>query len=969
MKYCIVYNLFFEERINSWLPNAFLVEQDENGLLRYMDRIANMDTLTSSAIELYDPIHVKLIGLCQELQYDSLEAKYTKTSKKKTTLKDLLNDQKLKNHIFKWLEQKKEEFFLTLIQANCILCKDVKRKVLVENQKIFTHVQSVEPKLFFKKTDDGLEYQMQLDFNGALKNPKDCFIELVSNDPGWILSKNHLYKLEKLNALKLTPFLQKSVIQIPKHLTKTYFEKFIVELIGKVDAEVEGFEVLQEDEIKSVFLQTTFDYIREVWMIELFFDYGSVIFNYADPRTKRTKLTVDESGEVSVQQKIRSAPLEKRYAAILTDLGLVLESNKRFYFEGGCYAVMDWLIRNKTEISKEIEIPVQKLDEKELVLEQVGLSLSTHQGKDWFDVKGVVKVGEVNIPFSSLVKNLRTGERLFPLKDGRFFLIPEEWFNTYKDLASYGEEGEGVIRMPKSHLKRFNESDQELVKIVRDNKFGQNQNIDLPDGLQAELRPYQKDGYRWLTEHYHQGLGACLADDMGLGKTLQTLAALLYARAQKRSHVKNKAIIGQPRDLFSSDPEADMGHDFLALIVLPSSLVFNWKNEIMKFCPSLKVIEFTGMDRHERVKYFSQYDVILTSYGVALRDHSLLQNFQFDYIVLDESQRIKNRASKTFKLLFDLPAKNKISLSGTPIENSLSDLWSQMEFINPKILGSYDFFKKRFLKPIKGVDNEDSIRELKEIIRPFILRRTKEEVTIDLPELTETVYYCEMEEDQRTMYEKEKSAARNLLLNIDGQSMQQKFVLLSSLTRLRQIANHPLLVERDGHFTSGKFQEVVDSMLTIIGSGHKIILFSSFTKHLDLFEKWLEEKSISFVVLTGETKIEEREKNVQIFQQDDSVRIFLISIKAGGTGLNLTAADYIFILDPWWNPFVEKQAIARAHRIGQLKPVQVLRFIVKDSIEEKIQMLQEEKRQMSEALIDEHAMPDWIGEYLPELLA
>ncbi|MBK9960991.1 MAG: DEAD/DEAH box helicase [Saprospiraceae bacterium] len=330
---------------------------------------------------------------------------------------------------------------------------------------------------------------------------------------------------------------------------------------------------------------------------------------------------------------------------------------------------------------------------------------------------------------------------------------------------------------------------------------------------------------------------------------------------------------------------------------------------------------------------------------------------------------LKNRGSKAFKLLFGLRTKNKISLSGTPIENSLSDLWSQMEFINPKILGSYEFFKKRFLKPMKATGNGSSIHELKEIIRPFILRRTKEEVALDLPELTETVYYCDMEDDQRAMYEKEKSAARNLILNIDGQSMQQKFMLLSSLTRLRQIANHPTLVNSDENFTSGKFQEVTDSILTIVGSGHKIILFSSFTKHLDLFEAWLEESKISFVSLTGETKMEQREKNVKIFQEDESIKIFLISIKAGGTGLNLTAADYIFILDPWWNPFVEKQAIARSHRIGRHKPVQVLRFIVKDSIEQKIQILQEEKKQLSEALIDENVMPEWIGEYLPELLA
>ncbi|MBK6574373.1 MAG: ATP-dependent helicase [Saprospiraceae bacterium] len=969
MKYCIVYNLHFDERLGTWFPSAFIVELDEDGKLRYMDRVANMDTLSTFGNELNQTDHVKLIALCQELQYENIELKFTKSSKKKTTLKDLLADQKLKIHIFKWLDQKKEEFFRKLIQADFIICKEIKRKVLVENLRLHSHLKPVEPKLFFKKTADGLDYSLQLDFEGKYINPMDCSIELLSNDPGWILKKNHLYRLEKLNALKLLPFLQKPIIQIPKHLTKTYFEKFIVELIGKVDAEVEGFEVIQEHEIKKAFIQSSYDFIKSVWMIELYFDYGAVVFNYADPRTKRTKLSVDESGEVSVQQKIRSLQSEDAMAKVLVRLGLALESNKRFYIDGGPYAVFEWLIRHKAELSKEIEVPFQKVDEMELVLEEAGISLSTEPGKDWFDVKGVISIGEVSIPFSSLIKNIRSGERFYPMKDGRFFLIPEEWFSTYHDLAVYGEDGEDYVRMPKSHFNRFSETEAERVDVSAVNHVSSNKIQTLPAGLQATLRPYQMDGYRWLVEHYEQGLGACLADDMGLGKTLQTLAALFYAREQSKSIKRTEKIKGQPRDLFNNFSEAEDDQDFLALIVLPTSLVFNWKNEIKRFCPTLKVLEYIGTDRFQSVKHFSQYDLILTSYGVAIRDYNLLQSIQFDYIVLDESQRIKNRGSKAFKLLFGLHTKNKISLSGTPIENSLSDLWSQMEFINPKILGSYEFFKKRFLKPMKATGNGSSIHELKEIIRPFILRRTKEEVALDLPELTETVYYCDMEDDQRAMYEKEKSAARNLILNIDGQSMQQKFMLLSSLTKLRQIANHPSLVNSEENFTSGKFQEVTDSILTIVGSGHKIILFSSFTKHLDLFEAWLEESKISFVSLTGETKMEQREKNVKIFQEDESVKIFLISIKAGGTGLNLTAADYIFILDPWWNPFVEKQAIARSHRIGRHKPVQVLRFIVKDSIEQKIQILQEEKKQLSEALIDENVMPEWIGEYLPELLA
>ena len=348
----------------------------------------------------------------------------------------------------------------------------------------------------------------------------------------------------------------------------------------------------------------------------------------------------------------------------------------------------------------------------------------------------------------------------------------------------------------------------------------------------------------------------------------------------------------------------------------------------------------------------SDYDIILTGYGVVRNDIEKLVKFQFLNVILDESQYIKNPDSQTYKAVIKLNSEQRIVLTGTPVENSLSDLWSQMNFINPGLLGSKKFFKETIQIPIEKDNNEEKAEKLKQMISPFMLRRTKHEVEKDLPELSEQVIYCRMSEQQAKIYESEKSKVRNQLLNSFANPKERSknaIRVIQALTKLRQIANHPALTEDEYEDDSGKFSEIIRAVENITSENHKVIIFSSFVKHLNLFGEAFKKRKIKYSVLTGKTT--KREKEIEDFQTVDDVKVFLISLKAGGTGLNLTAAEYVFISDPWWNPAAEKQAISRAHRIGQNKKVFVYKYISRRTVEEKILSLQKRKQKLADEII------------------
>jgi SNF2 family DNA or RNA helicase len=544
----------------------------------------------------------------------------------------------------------------------------------------------------------------------------------------------------------------------------------------------------------------------------------------------------------------------------------------------------------------------------------------------------LVRFGEFEIPFFKLRNFILAKKKEFTLPNGEIAVIPEEWFTRYSELFTFVEkDGIDGFTLRKHHLVLVQDlTDEGLAKSVMSRKLTKLQNFEkieqfsLPNKLQATLRPYQKAGYDWLNflNEYH--FGGCLADDMGLGKTLQTLS---FLQKQKET---------------SQNP---------SLIVMPTSLIYNWQKEAEKFTPDLKIFVYQGTFREKNTEQFDEYDLVLTSYGVLRIDIDFIKNYRFNYVVLDESQAIKNPSSGIAKAVMQLSSANRLILTGTPLENSTMDLWSQMTFINPGLLGSQAFFRNEFQIPIEKQQDDAKTKKLYSLIKPFMLRRHKSQVATELPEKVESVQYCDMTEEQEHQYEEAKSYYRNLILeHIEEKGMNKsQIVLLQGLTKLRQIANHPKMIDEHYKNASGKYEDVIQKLETIVEEGHKVLIFSQFVKHLSIFRQYFDENKIDYCYLDGSTT--NRQEQVERFQNDDSVKIFLISLKAGGLGLNLTAAEYVFLLDPWWNPAIEAQAIDRAHRIGQKNTVFTYKFITRNSVEEKILSLQRGKKQLFNNLI------------------
>jgi SNF2 family DNA or RNA helicase len=534
--------------------------------------------------------------------------------------------------------------------------------------------------------------------------------------------------------------------------------------------------------------------------------------------------------------------------------------------------------------------------------------------------------------------------------------------------------------------------------------YGQMREMDMPKDFGGTLRPYQKGGFDWFYFLKDNQFGGCLADDMGLGKTIQTLALLQKEREFYLAGLKSPQSLGakvlstaspglpasqlsifdqqtdnaiQPQSanglsaaqqlylqtggiahhstIKPSDKEGIETQTNIrtSLIVVPNSLVFNWYNEARKFTPNLKILVYTGINRIKNAKYFFSYDLVITTYGTVRVDLDIVKEFKFNYIILDESQSIKNATSQVSRAVKQLHAARRLVLTGTPIENSVQELWSQMAFVNPGLLGSLQSFTERFVYPIEKQKDIIKMQQLKAIINPFILRRTKDQVAKDLPAKMEQVVYCEMGTEQAEQYEKVKSYYRNEIIKSLREMGVSKshFTLLQGLTKLRQIANHPRLVNPDFVGECGKFNEVIAMAETALAEGHKVLLFSQFVSQLTIYREWMEKQKIDYCYLDGSMTNEARQKMVNRFQEGE-VPFFLISLKAGGFGLNLTKADYVFMIDPWWNPAVERQAIDRAHRIGQTQNVFIYKFITKDSIEEKILALQEKKKLLADNIIE-----------------
>lgn len=566
------------------------------------------------------------------------------------------------------------------------------------------------------------------------------------------------------------------------------------------------------------------------------------------------------------------------------------------------------------------------------------ISISLKSDIDWFDMEIKISFGDQKVDLKELQKAFLKKSNYVVLGDGTLGVLPEEWMKKFAIYFKTGDVKKNSIQMSNFQFGIIDELYEEmhtkpefLEELYQKKRRLQHiESIDaipVPKTIKATLRDYQQHGLNWLAFLDKNQIGGCLADDMGLGKTLQTIAFLEYLKRKDKNTLPS-------------------------LIIAPTSLVFNWNNEIAKFCPSLKALNFTGVSRMEHRENFNQYDLIISTYGSLLNDVESLKDFKFNYVILDESQAIKNPNSKRYKAVRLLQSNNRLVLTGTPIENNTFDLYAQLNFLNPGLLGNMNHFRNQFSDHIDKEKNVETAHLLNKIISPFILRRTKEQVAKELPDKTESVIFCEMGKEQRQVYDSFKNRYRDYLLNkIDENGVEKsQMYVLEGLTKLRQICNSTALInnEEDYGNYSAKLEILIENIKEKTGK-HKILVFSQFVKMLQIVKTRLEEEQITYEYLDGQTR--NRQENVENFQNNEDVRVFLISLKAGGTGLNLTEADYVFIVDPWWNPAVENQAIDRCYRIGQTKNVMAYRMICKDTIEEKIVMLQNKKTKVASSII------------------
>ena len=711
-------------------------------------------------------------------------------------------------------------------------------------------------------------------------------------------------------------------------LTRDYHIDFNSSLVQEIKAGEPDIKLFLQEKGESLVFQPTFSYK-----------------GYETRKSDRNEIIVPVGDKVTIVHRNRE--VEDSFVEKLRNL----HSNFSYHEESGTLVLKGPdVLRNNwfflfIDAMKEMKVPVygfEALKNFRFNTAKPTTKIFISNNTDWFDAKVDIIFGDQKVTVADVKRALANKQQFVQLNDGTLGILPDEWLKKYSLLFRVGEGKQNQLRLSRYHLSVIDElyedrDEMELTiqleqKYEKLKEFNRIKEIDAPEHLKPILRPYQVAGYQWLNYLHEVNWGGILADDMGLGKTVQALA---FMNQYKKEHKQIKA-----------------------LVVCPTTLIYNWENEIRKFTPELTYHIHHGGARVRSVDEILSHDITITTYGTLRSDIKLLVGVPLDYVVLDESQAIKNPASKVTKAASLLKAKHRLCLSGTPLQNNTFDIFAQMNFLNPGMLGTMEFFRQEFAIPIDKFGEEDRKDHLRKILYPFILRRTKEQVAKDLPEKIETVLFCEMEDEQRKIYDAYRNDYRNQILGtIESQGIQKsQLTILQGLMKLRQICDSPAILNEPEKLPnhSIKLDELAREISENI-SNHKALIFSQFLGMLALIRDKLTALGVEFEYFDGSTSAPDREKAIQSFQNDDAKRVFLISLKAGGVGLNLTAADYVYIVDPWWNPAVEQQAIDRTHRIGQTKHIFAYRMICKDTIEDKIMQLQERKRILAKELIADDA--------------
>ena len=842
----------------------------------------------------------------------------------------------------------------------------------------------------FTKTDDGIDYQLTL---GQDIIPSAHRTQVLCNNPSLFVIDHSLRQLDEgLGGKLLTPFLKKEIYHIPASIQAKYFRQFILKIVKKIDISSDGFDVdnLHPQGKAVLTLQAT---INGLYTLETQFVYDTATFSISDRREKSVTLHDDGKG-VTFVCIWRNREWE-------TSVIRLLDDQLHRPQTASLQEMMLWLTKNEEALSRH-EVEIMQRTTHHYVIGDVKKIHDDRWTGDWFQMHVTLVFPDgTRMALTDFRDAIINGDREVRLPSGNWFVIPDEWYAQYSAVMLFGlMKNRGTLTLHRSQQSVLPTEDLLPPTLKAPAASDKEEKALPPHGLKATLRPYQLEGYQWMLSHQHGGTGCLLGDDMGLGKTVQTIAVILHyfestasasTATTKDDHAKenlaNSSLSTQAVDpdhqtghniirsmptstpvqmsLFSEeemsghaakampsasssqpDPRQQSGHRPV-LVAAPSSVVFNWHDELRRFAPSLRVVEYTG-NAHERAVKQSQLanaDVVLTSYPMLRNDIGMLSRLSFAIAVYDEAHAFRNNTSLLYQAVLKIHADFPIALTGTPMVNALDELWTLMSVLNPALLGDYETFQNNFIHPINVNLQDEHTAILRKLVAPYFLRRLRGDVLDSLPERQDEQVWCDMTEVQAACYEEEQSKMRNLLM--DAEQANNRIVVLAAITRLRRLACSPKLEHKEGD--SGKVQEVFDRLEELRGTDHKVLLFSEFTSFLDVIAEEMEQRGWTYDLLTGQSR--DRESIVKHFQQTPSCQFFLVSLKAGGEGLNLTEADYVFLLDPWWNHAAEEQAIARAHRSGQRRSVMVYRFITRDSLEEQIQKVQDKKDDLVNAII------------------
>ncbi len=567
------------------------------------------------------------------------------------------------------------------------------------------------------------------------------------------------------------------------------------------------------------------------------------------------------------------------------------------------------------------------------------LQLKISRQQDWFAASGKLKLADdLVMDMQQLLELLKQSPgRFVPLGDGQFIALTQAFRDRLSEFQAFSEKHKQGRRFHPLAGLALEDFFDEVGQVKADKHWRQHLKKlreiehlepEVPSTLKAELRDYQIEGFRWLARLSHWGVGACLADDMGLGKTLQALAAILLRASEGPT-----------------------------LVVAPTSVCYNWLSETKRFAPTLNPKQFGSADRQKVLAQLKSFDLLVCSYGLLQQEEvaQILSEVAWQNIVLDEGQFIKNFATKRSQAAMKLQGQFKLITTGTPLENHLGELWNLFRFINPGLLGSLKDFNQNFAIPIEKQKDKQARSTLKKLLQPFLLRRTKSQVLTELPSRTEITLHVELTKEEMALYEALRREAIAKLNDSDATAGQKHLQVLAELMKLRRCCCHPSLVMPETDLPGSKLQVFGEILAELRENGHKALIFSQFVSHLQIIRAYLDEQEVLYQYLDGSTPNPKRQKRVKAFQAGEG-EVFLISLKAGGTGLNLTAADYVIHMDPWWNPAVEDQASDRAHRLGQQRPVTIYRLVAKDTIEDKIVALHHHKRDLADSLLEDSNM-------------